>query len=413
MTILGWALTDESRRFIRGFPTRGSWLLRLPNLEFSRLAELLPLSWTLVYQDERVEPLDFNRPADLYLVHAELDHESEARAVVAELTSAGRRCLLFGPLPSAWADHPPSWTGPRVVGDILNAWPEIAADISSGRLKELYRAPPVPAHFPCRHGLGPQVVMNTAEQRTCFIRGCACPEAAWPFCSERLYFGDRRLVRPPEEAIGEVLSLPRKHVRLLDEDVASDPDYYAALFRHLWNYHKHWTVNSSDRLFGHPGLIRLLAKAGTKVVILNESFLAGRVDAVARDRQTLRRLYRRVKYLQARRMLVGARILVRVDSSPAPDYRAIATAIRRIDIDFVEPRFIAGSADGTLKTVPAPYRPMVDVSEPAWVKNDFYSMGAILNRLARRPRRVGFYTTSRYMMPYSFAYRQDYLEAIC
>jgi len=410
VTILGCALTDESRRFIKGFPAKGSWLLRLPNLEFSRLAELLPPGDTLHYQDQRVETLDFSKPVDLVLVYAALDYEPAAREAIAELDRLGRPHLLFGPLPTSWQDSAPDWTGPRVRGDLLSIWPEVRSDVSVG-LKQEYLSPAEPAGHACHPGFGPQFVLNTAEQRMNFQRGCSCPEPARAFCTERLYFGDHRLRRPLEEVIGEVLNLPKKHITLLDEDVASEPDYYAGLFRHLWNYRKHWTVNASDRLFAHPELIRLLAKAGARVVLLNETFLFDRLAEAAKDPKSLHALYRRVKYLQSRKMLVGARAIVPLE--PAPDFRAIARVLRRADLDFAELRFTKAGPDGKPRLVPAPYRPMVGPSEPAWVKNDFYSMEAILNRLARRPRRVGFYTTGRYMMPQSLAYRQDYLEGIC
>jgi hypothetical protein len=240
------------------------------------------------------------------------------------------------------------------------------------------------------------------------VRGCSCPELTRRFCPEYLYYGSNTLMRTPEEIIGEVITLPRKRIHLLDDDVAAFPDYYYEIFRRIRNYHRQWVVNASDRLFEHPRLIRLLAKAGTKVIYLNETFLLGRLEQAVADHRMVRWLYRRAKSLQAAKMLVGARLALPAAPDEPIDYEQIATVLRQIDLDFVETRFL--SRDGGV--APVAYRPMVTAGEPAWVKNRFYSMEAITDRLIRRPRRVGFFTTAVYLLPYSAAYRQSYLEGL-
>jgi hypothetical protein len=250
--------------------------------------------------------------------------------------------------------------------------------------------------------------MDSGRQVIQFVRGCFCPEPVKPLCPEHLYYGDNTLMRTPEEIVGEVITLPGKRIHLLDEDVAAFPDYYYDVFRRLWNYRRQWVVNASDRLFEHPRLIRVLAKAGTKVVYLNETFLLGRVERAVTDHQMVRWLYRRVKSLQANKMLVGARLAMPESPDEPVNYERIAAVLRQIDLDFVEIRFL--SRDGGL--APVAYRPMVTTCEPAWVKNQFYSIEAIADRLVRRPRRVGFFTTAVYLLPYSTAYRQSYLEGL-
>jgi hypothetical protein len=180
------------------------------------------------------------------------------------------------------------------------------------------------------------------------------------------------------------------------------------VFNRLRNYHRQWVVNASDRLFDQPRLIRLLSKAGVKVVFLNESFLLGRLHRAIGNHRLVHRLYRRVKSLQASKMLVGARLVMPLVPSLPTDYDKIASVLRQIDLDFIEPRFLR--ADGSLARVV--YRPMVTTTEPAWLKNRFYSMEAITDRIARRPRRVGVFTTAVYLLPYCAAYRQSFLEGL-
>lgn len=411
MRFAALALTGESRRFVPGFPPKGARLFLRPNLEISRLAELVSGKDRLVYRDQRVEKLRWDGPVDLCLVRVGFGHERPAQELAAGLGKTGTRYLLFGPAVTSWGDRPPGWVDACVSGDLLNAWADIRADVEKGNLRPFYQASRQPRYYPQSRGFGRWPSMNTQDQTTMFVQGCACPDSVRRFCSRHLYYGENRLVRGKDEIVGEVMTLPGKCIRLLDEDISQKPDYCYDLFRSLWNHKKLWTVNAGDELFGRPELISLLAKAGTRVINLNESFLEHRLLEATRSERLVKHLYRKVKYLQSRRMLVRARATIVLAPGRQYDFEQVASVLRRIDLDFVELRFLLEN-DAEARSLPAAYEPMLDPSRPAWVAHRFYSISRILNRLARRPRRAGFYTTARFMLPYSMAYRQDFLEGV-
>ena len=328
------------------------------------------------------------------------------------LENRGLPHLLFGPQVTAWNDSPPAPLRGRVIGDIVNAWPAIRRDALAGGLRNAYRAPTRPCYHPPLRPFGRWPEMNTTVQATRFIVGCDCSPGFAPWCRERLYYGAERLLRDPAEVVGEILSMPGKNIALLDDDVSAEPDYYEEMFRHTRNYRRYWTVRAGPGLFCRPRLIRLLAKSGVRLVFLNEDFLDGRLNPAATDRRRLRSLYRCVKSLQSARMLVGARVPVRFDPACPPDFEPLVSVLRRIDVDFIEPRFFVPDGRGGWQPRRFSYRPMLTSREPGWLANRFYAMSSILNRLGRRPRRTGFYTTARYLLPYSMAYRQDLLEGL-
>ncbi len=404
MNVLAVALADQAQRFVRGYPPKGARLFLQPNVEIMRVAALLQPGDSLRYLDERVETAEL-ADQDLCLVHVGLGQEDRARELTHDWSGSGGSSVLFGPQVTSWRESAPTWCGTRVTGDITDVWSRLRADAESGRLQPVYTASDHPGYVSPRQ-VRVNIEMDPSRQTIQFVRGCFCPDPVKSFCSEYLYYGSNRLVRPPEEIIGEVITLPQKRIRLLDDDVAALPEYYSELFGRLRNYHRHWIINASDRLFDQPRLIRLLSKAGTKVVYLNESFLLGRLHRAAGDHRLVHWLYRRVKSLQASKMLVGARLIMPL--KPGTDYDKIASVLRQIDLDFVEPRFLA--PDGSLARVV--YRPMVTSSEPAWLKNRFYSMETMIDRMVRRPRRVGVFTTAVYLLPYSAAYRQNFLEGL-
>jgi hypothetical protein len=406
VNVLAVALADESQRFIKGYPPKGARLFLQPNIEVMRLAALLQPSDHLRYLDERVESAE-QPDHNLCLVHIGLGQEDRARELANRWTAGGCTPVFFGPQVTSWGEAAPAWCGPRVVGDITDIWPRLRTDAESGQLQPVYLASDRPGYVSPRQ-IRVNIEMDSTRQTIQFVRGCFCPDPVKPLCTEHLYYGSNTLIRTPEEVIGEVITLPRKRIHLLDDDVAAAPEYYEELFGRLRNYHRHWVVNASDRLFDQPRLIRLLAKAGTKLIYLNESFLLGRLHRAAGSHQLVHQLYRRVKSLQASKMLVGARLVMPLEPSMPTDYDKIASVLRQIDLDFIEPRFLR--PDGSLARVV--YRPMVTSAEPAWLKNRFYSMETTTDRIVRRPRRVGVFTTAVYLLPYSAAYRQSFLEGL-
>ncbi|MBM3330664.1 hypothetical protein FJY68_02280 [candidate division WOR-3 bacterium] len=406
MNVLAVALADDTQRFIKGYAPKGARLFLRPNLEVMRIAALLRPGDRLRYLDERVESAE-QPDHDLCLVHIGLGQRDRGRELLHNWTTGAGTPVFFGPQVTSWREAAPAWARPRVVGDITNIWPQLRADAESGRLRPVYVATEIPGYTSPRQ-VGVNFEMDSAGQTIQFARGCFCPEPVRRLCTEHLYYGRNRMMRSPEEIVGEVITLPGKRIQLLDDDVAAAPDYYQELFTRLRDHRRQWIVNASERLFEQPRLIRLLSKAGTKIVYLDESFLLGKLRRAADSHRLTHQLYRRVKSLQANKMLVGARLVMPLEPSTPPDYDRIATLLRQIDLDFIEPRFLR--PDGSLAQVV--YRPTITSAEPAWLKYRFYSMGTIADRMLRRPRRVGFFTTAVYLLPYSAAYRQNLLEEL-
>jgi hypothetical protein len=357
--LLALALADENQRYTKGYPAKGSQFALHLHPEVQELAALVGPDDELRVLDTRVEPVALAGDEDLILCHIDFFQERMGREVAA-LTAD--RVIFFGRRATLWGDKPPEWVKSHVVGDIAGVWEQIRADAT---LKPFYRAEPLPRYIVPDRSLHPHAELNAGHQAMSFARGCSCPAVLKPFCTESLYCGEATLRRTRDEIVGEVISLPGKVIHLQDEDVARWPDYYAEMFRELWNYRRQWVVNASDRLFRYPRFIRLLAKAGT-----------------------------------------------RVEEDRPPDYSRISSALRQLDLDYVEPRFFRRLPDGNLEFLRTPYRPMLQPTNPAWVKDQFYSLGAIIDRVARRPRRVGFYTTMVHLLPRSLAARQDFYEGI-
>lgn len=413
MKILGVKVCEDSCRFIKGFPPKGAFFFIRPNIEFARLASVLSPDDEFTCIDERIEEFDPNLVAsegyDLVLLYCDFGDETRAQKITSELKLRNQKSAVFGPLPSFWKEIP-NWTDIVIKGNILSVF----NDLQNGFNKKVYEGKKEPVYYPAQSLLftNKRFLLNIRFQAIQAVLGCFCPEKLKPFCPHYLYFGQRIKKRDLKEVIGEIVSLPYKHIHLLDDDLANFPDYYREFFSWVWDYRKYWTANTSPKIFDNPNLIRLLRKSGIKVLFLNEDWLNLREFNIREKR-------RQVKYLQSNKMLVGTRAALFLNPEETVDFDKIFLRIRRLDLDFLELRVFSNyethlnsEKRGVAEPLKTRYHPEILPTQPQWLKNRFYSLSSILNRIVRRPRRVGFYTTLVYLLPQNLAYRQNFLEGI-
>ncbi len=420
MKFLALALASDNERFIHGFPPKGANLFKQPNLEINRLVNLISNRDELVYLDERVDPLEFENNFDTAFIFTNFGQEKRATEIVLQLSEMSKRSILFGPLPTFWHDHLPDWVDSLVTGSILNAYPEIREDLSHNRLKKRYISNVKPTYVPENSIANEKnICFNNHIQSLQAVLGCFCLPQIKPYCSQGLYYGNNVLKRNLVEVIGEVLSLPFKNITLLDEDIASFPEYYHEFFSSVWNYKKHWKVQASRKIFEFPSLIRLMAKSGVKQVFLTEDWFPSLNSEIYQlDNKKFRTQLKQVKMLHSERMLVGAKLCLLYNEANKFDFNNAFKVIDHLNLDFLEIKLYQpiqpdkNISSYAIEPIQKYYYPMLPPTNPIWLKNRFYALGHIIYRICTRPLTIGLYNTLFYLIPYSLAYRQNYLEGI-
>jgi hypothetical protein len=413
MKVLALSLADDRRRFERELPPKGAQLLLNPNLEIAQLCGLVRGD-EIIYQDEKVEILDLTVPSDLVLISTDFWQESRIKEIATEVRALGKRVVLFGLVATIRHQDFAGVADSVVCGSILNAWPELRSDAMQSRLQKTYQASPEPDYgrFDLKAVFKPG--FNPDFQCLHAVIGCRCPPRMRPFCRQHLYHGDRLRKRDLKELAAEVLALRRKHVYLLDDDISLDPEFYTSFFARVWLQKREWTVLAGERIFDSPRYLRLLAKAGVRVINLNESWLnLERLNRILTSRSFARRMANQIGLLHRQRFLAGARISLFLEPGQEVDYESTYRAIEPLGIDFLQVRFFARPAPGReFAPLFVPYESGLEADRPTWWKSRFYGLGSIVRRSLRRPVRIGFYSTFRYYYPRSFAYRQNLLEGI-
>ncbi len=355
------------------------------------------------YQDLRIRRLELNNYEYIFLYCDFLTDFPTINFLTEEILNSRKKLFIFGPLITHYFYYQPSLLESLkekdlslVIGFLPNIISEIINDINNQEIKKIYQASFTPNYF-------------SINSKISLIIGCYCLEDFKPFCKNFLYFKNNVKVREIKEVIKEVINKQKKLIEIDDEDIASNLIYYSDFFSFVWRFKKHWIIRASQNIFANPKFIRLLAKAGVKVIYLNESWL--NLDGlIEKGEKLIREKRKEVKSLQKEKILVGAKLSFILKEREI-NFKKIFNILRKIDFDFLELRFFL-LENSQLYLIYPTYQPFLSETSPVILKREFYSLRNIIYRLSKRPRRVGFYNTLFYSLPLNFAYRQNFLEGI-
>ncbi len=425
MKIVIVAPADEARRFRRELPPKGSEFLRRPNYDILRLAACILPPDEVLYIDERVQELDLDQNCDLVLIYADYDLESRSVELAHGFQRRSRPVAVFGPMANFLPQTLSHKIDTVVVGDINNSWSIIRSDADNRKLKRFYTADRTPRYIVPHWELGRNGSFNKRFQALQAIVGCFCPKAVKYLCTQYLYYGGNIQTRRLPEVVGEIIELPFKQVFLLDDDVSYNPDYYFRLFSQAWSFRKEWFIQAGPTIFNYPELLKLLPKAGVRVIFLNEDWFTN--DDIYRschNRNFFLHKHRQVQLLHSLRMVVGAKILLRRKAGPV-DFRGITKCFNRLGIDILELKVFAPVSEkpkfssigdrfssSELLFWPEVFPPTQFPTGFLWLKDQFYSINSVLGRALRALTKIGIYNTFRYFFLTNIAYRQNFLEGI-
>jgi radical SAM superfamily enzyme YgiQ (UPF0313 family) len=169
------------------------------------LAALTPVGWNIELLDEPLQPIDFERPADLVAITVGTLNSYRANDVADEFRRRGVPVIMGGPHTYFHAAETAEHCDAVAIGEAESIWPQMLNDACRGQLKRIYRADVLPSlqGFPLpRYDLlnlrryGPFKTFVVVSSRGCLFH---CE-----FCSERFLLGDSYRCRPIPEVIDEI-----------------------------------------------------------------------------------------------------------------------------------------------------------------------------------------------------------------
>ena len=235
-------------------------------LAFAILAGVTPPDVELTLMDDRIEPIDYDRPADLVAITVETYTARRAYAIALEYHRRGVPVVMGGYHPTFLPGEALRFADAVVMGDGDRLWPQVIADAQAGRLRRIYRddaLPPLVGQFPDRRIFrGKRYAPVTLVQ---YGRGC---RYACEFCSIHAFYGSDLRQRPVAEVVAEIEAAERKHIFLVDDNIFVDVERAKELFTALIPLKIRWSCQISIDITRDRELMRLLERSGCTTAVV-------------------------------------------------------------------------------------------------------------------------------------------------
>lgn len=230
------------------------------------LASLTPADWEITIQDDRIEPIDADKPADLVGITVETYTARRAYQIAAAYKKRGIPVVMGGYHPSLWPDEVEKYADAVVVGPAEGVWAQVLADADNGCLKKRYNGTfdfPWQGVFPKREVFKDKKYLPLALVE--FSRGCShhCS-----FCSITSFSKGKHYFRPPTEVAEEIRRTGQKIVFLIDDNIAANPVAVLDLCKALKPLNVKWVTQISVEAAADPELVKALADGGCVGVLI-------------------------------------------------------------------------------------------------------------------------------------------------
>jgi radical SAM superfamily enzyme YgiQ (UPF0313 family) len=243
--------------------------LYLPGLTMPVLAAVSPPGVEIRIVFDSVEPIPYAERFDLVGITGMGSGIVRAWQIAARFREAGTRVVLGGIAATLGDEALAAGRADSVVlGEAEELWPQVLADAAAGRLQPVYRAArftpmedlPVPRYdLLDRRKIGFWLPVQASR---------GCPRAC-RFCSVTAFFGGGYRTAPVENVLRDVRAIKARgirHVAIIDDNIAGDPDQAARLLEALVPERIVWMSQATLELAEDRRLLELAARSGCKVL---------------------------------------------------------------------------------------------------------------------------------------------------
>ena len=247
-----------------------------PTLALTSFAATTPEHWRLQYWDENLltgRP-PFQPVPEVVGISVHLTFARRAFELAGWYRSRGSKVILGGLHVLSCPDECAPHADALALGDGVQLWPRILADVEAGRLERRYAASyendyrddPAP-----RRSILPRKSFLTTSSLIA-TRGCHNRCGFCYLATDGLRMPYR--MRAPEQIAGEFAADDQPYAVFIDNNLGSNPEYLRSLCRALRPLEKIWSAAVSIDVTDNPSLIREMALAGCTGVFVGFESLA-------------------------------------------------------------------------------------------------------------------------------------------
>jgi radical SAM superfamily enzyme YgiQ (UPF0313 family) len=257
-----------------------------PTLALTSIAGATPAGWTVSYWDENLlqgRP-PWNPMPDVVGITVHLTFARRAYALADWYRARGARVILGGLHVLSCPDEAAPHADALAIGDGVQLWPRILADVAAGDLRPRYEAGferPYRDDPPPRRDLLPRRSFLTTTS-VIATRGCHNRCGFCYLATDGLRMPYR--MRDVEQVVAELTADGQPYAVFVDNNLGSRPDYLRALCRGLRPLEKIWSAAVTIDVTDDPSLVREMALAGCTGVFIGFESLTDANLAAARKK---------------------------------------------------------------------------------------------------------------------------------
>ncbi|NOY54174.1 MAG: B12-binding domain-containing radical SAM protein [Deltaproteobacteria bacterium] len=234
--------------------------------------------------DESVDDIDFRMKPDLVAVTVLTLTSKRAYEIADAFRKEGVKVVLGGPHVYFFPEEAAKHADALVLREAETAWPPLLKDFLNGDMKARYEG----EHLHDMKGLPrPRLELlrrNAYHTVNVIETGRGCPHRC-TYCSVTLYWGHTFRLRPIEEVIEEIRSMPPGEIAFIDDNIIGSPRRAKELFRAITPLKRTWASQADLKIARDPELLRLCAESGCRWLFMGlESVNSENIADVGKSR---------------------------------------------------------------------------------------------------------------------------------
>lgn len=234
---------------------------RMEPLQIGVLAGMTPPDVSITFYDDRMETIDYTKPADLVALTVETFTARRSYQIAKKYRDRGVPVVLGGMHVTLCPEEAARHADAIVIGDGESVWNPLLEDARKGKLQSVY------------HGTYQSCPQTRGPVRRDLFRGKGylpitllqysrgCPYHCH-FCASSAYFKARHAVRRVEEVVAEIRAQKRKLLFFVDDNLVADFSAAKELFKALIPLKVRWVSQGSINMLEDEELMELMVRSG-------------------------------------------------------------------------------------------------------------------------------------------------------
>ena len=305
----------------------------LPTLYARYVFAMTPKKHNVKIINERYEKTDFDEQLDIVHINFTTSTTRRAYEIADEFKRRGVTVVLSGLHASALPDGAIKHADSVLLGPVETNWLKLLEDFEEKKLKPFY--PPVenngePLRIPPADISLPGFVLTGAVEAT---RGCPY---RCSFCREtNIPGGSNFLMRPVEDVVKEIESMPQKAFTFYDTSLTINPGYTKELFKKMRGLGKKFSCNGNvDVLANDLELVKLSKEAGCVSWLIGfESVSQKTLEAIGKKTNRVENYLKAVKNIHDNKMAVIGYFVLGFDTDDKNVFSETLETVEKIGVD--------------------------------------------------------------------------------